>query len=48
MHLPIELREYMKNYVQQYVSSRRVMDHWLHVYDLEAHRLRPTPDEGES
>jgi len=37
--LPLELQEYMEDYIQQYIPRNRVVHHWFDVYDLEEQRL---------
>ena len=37
--LPLELQEYMEDYIQQFVPRNRVVHHWFDVYDLEEERL---------
>lgn len=37
--LPIELQEYMEDYIAQCVPRNRVVYHWFDVYDLEEERL---------
>jgi Domain of unknown function (DUF5069) len=37
--LPLELQEYMEDYIQQFVPRNRVVHHWYDVYDLEEERL---------
>ena len=37
--LPLELQEYMKDYIQQFIPRNRVVHHWFDVYDLEEERI---------
>ena len=37
--LPLELQEYMEDYIQQFIPRNRVVHHWFDVYDLEEERL---------
>jgi len=37
--LPLELQEYMEDYIKKYVPRHRVVYHWFDVYDLEEQRL---------
>jgi Domain of unknown function (DUF5069) len=37
--LPLELQEYMEDYIQQFIPRNRVVYHWFDVYDLEEQRL---------
>lgn len=37
--LPIELQEYMEDYIPKFVPRNRVVYHWFDVYDLEEHRI---------
>ena len=37
--LPLELQEYMEDYIAQFVPRNRVVHHWFDVYDLEEERL---------
>jgi Domain of unknown function (DUF5069) len=37
--LPLELQEYMEDYIAQNVPRNRVVYHWFDVYDLEEERL---------
>lgn len=37
--LPLELQEYMEDYIQQFIPRNRVVYHWFDVYDLEEERI---------
>jgi len=37
--LPLELQEYMEDYIQQFIPRNRVVHHWFDVYDLEEERI---------
>ena len=37
--LPLELQEYMEDYIQQCLPRNRVVHHWFDVYDLEEERI---------
>jgi hypothetical protein len=37
--LPVELQEYMEDYVREFIPRNRVVYHWFDVYDLEEERL---------
>jgi hypothetical protein len=37
--LPLELQEYMEEYIQKYVPRNRVVYHWFDAYDFEEERL---------
>jgi hypothetical protein len=37
--LPVELQEYMEDYIPKYLPRNRVVYHWFDVYDLEEERL---------
>ena len=37
--LPLELQEYMEDYIQQFIPRNRVVHHWFDVYDIEEERL---------
>ena len=37
--LPLELQEYMEDYIEKYIPRNRVVYHWFDVYDLEEERL---------
>jgi Domain of unknown function (DUF5069) len=37
--LPLELREYMEDYVHQFIPRNRVVHHLFDVYDLEEERI---------
>ena len=37
--LPLEVQEFMEDYIQQFVPRNRVVHHWYDVYDLEEERL---------
>lgn len=37
--LPLELQEYMEEYIQKFIPRNRVVYHWYDVYDLEEERL---------
>ncbi len=37
--LPLELQEFMEDYIQQFVPRNRVVHHWFDVYDLEEERI---------
>jgi Domain of unknown function (DUF5069) len=37
--LPLELQEYMEDYIQQFVPRNRVVHHWFDIYDLEEERI---------
>jgi hypothetical protein len=37
--LPLELQEYMEDYIKKYVPRHRVVYHWFDVFDLEEQRL---------
>src|SRR5437879_10455719 len=34
-----DLRQYMEDYIQQFIPRNRVVHHWFDVYDLEEERL---------
>ena len=38
-HSPLELEEYMEDYIQQFVPHNRIVYHRFDVYDLEEERL---------
>jgi hypothetical protein len=37
--LPLELQEYMEDYIQKFIPRNRVVHHWFDVYDLEEERI---------
>ena len=37
--LPLELQEYMEDYIQQFIPRNRVVHYWFDVYDLEEERI---------
>jgi len=37
--LPLELQEFMEDYIKQFIPRNRVVHHWYDVYDLEEERL---------
>jgi hypothetical protein len=37
--LPLELQEYMEDYIARFIPRNRVVYHWFDVYDLEEERL---------
>src|SRR4029450_13360853 len=37
--LPLDLQEYMEDYIQQFIPRNRVVHHWFDVYDLEEERI---------
>jgi len=37
--LPLELQEYMEDYIRQNIPRNRVVHHWFDVYDLEEERI---------
>jgi len=37
--LPLELQEYMEDYIQQFIPRNRIVHHWFDVYDLEEERI---------
>jgi hypothetical protein len=37
--LPLELQEYMEDYIPRFLPRNRVVYHWFDVYDLEEERL---------
>ncbi len=37
--LPLELQEYMEDYIRQFIPRNRVMHHWFDLYDLEEERI---------
>jgi len=37
--LPLELQEYMEDYIPKFIPRNRVVYHWFDVYDLEEERL---------
>ena len=37
--LPLELQEYMEDYIAKFIPRNRVVYHWFDVYDLEEERL---------
>jgi len=37
--LPLELQEYMEDYIAQFIPRNRVVYHWFDLYDLEEERL---------
>ena len=37
--LPLELQEYMEDYIQQFNPRNRVVHHWFDVCDLEEERI---------
>lgn len=37
--LPLDLQEYVEDYIQQLISRDRVVHHWFDVYDLEEARI---------
>src|SRR6266487_1270497 len=36
--LPLELQEYMEDYIHQFIPRNRVVYHWFDIYDLEEER----------
>ncbi len=37
--IPVELQEFMEDYIKQFVPRNRVVYHWYDVFDLEEERL---------
>jgi hypothetical protein len=37
--LPLELQEYMEEYIAKFIPRNRVVYHWFDVYDLEEERI---------
>jgi hypothetical protein len=37
--LPLEIQEYMEDYIEQFIPRNRVVHHWFDVYDLEEERI---------
>jgi Domain of unknown function (DUF5069) len=37
--LPLEIQEYMEDYIAKFIPRNRVVYHWFDVYDIEEERL---------
>jgi Domain of unknown function (DUF5069) len=37
--LPLEIQEYMEDYIAKFIPRNRVVYHWFDVYDLEEERM---------